>query len=291
MKSKGAWTLFLLAATATVFCVPLAYQLQLRYQRETISHFGLLPSPLVRLLTLEFKGVTADYLLLKTISYIGYKLLEKERLDEKEWEQVIAMLDRITDLDPKFWDPYLLAAMTLPWDAGKLDEANRLLKKATRARPEDFRPWYLLGFNAFFFEKNAKKAAPYLRRAASLPGGPDFLKGLAARFSYYGGETDLGILYLKSILPQTTDKALRRHLTKRLAALTAMQTLERAVKAFQAKHGRLPKDLDELTRYGIIERIPSDPYGGRFYMLPNGRIYTTSKLVQKQKQASPQADE
>ncbi len=272
-------TVFLVAATASVLLVTPVYRLQQRYQLETISHFGLLPSPVVRALALEFDGAVADYLLLKTITYIGYKLLEKESLDETEWQQVITMLHRITDLDPRFWDPYLLGEMMLPWDAGKIDEANRLLKKAIQARPDDFRPWYFLGFNAFFFEKNAKKAAPYLRRAAELPGAPDFLKGLAARFSYYGGETDLGILYLKGMLARTTDEALRKHLEKRLIALEAMQRLERAVKRFRQAHGRLPQDLDDLQQAGYIENIPTDPYGGKFYMLPNGRIYTTSKLV------------
>ncbi len=275
---------FLAAATASALLVIPAHQIQQRYQMETISHLSLLPSPMVRALALEFDGAVADYLLLKTITYIGYKLLEKEALNEEEWQQVITMLHRITDLDPRFWDPYLLGEMMLPWDAGKVDEANRLLQKAARARPEDYRPWYLLGFNAFFFEKNAKKAAPYLRRAAELPGAPGFLKGLAARFSYYGGETDLGILYLKGMLARTTDEALRKHLEKRLVALEAMQRLERAVKRFQQAHGRLPRDLDELRRAGYIERIPADPYGGTFYMLPNGRIYTTSKLVPQKPQ-------
>lgn len=279
-----AVTVFLLAALLSAMLVAPVYQLQQRYQQESIGHLSLLPAPAIHALDLEFDGVTADYLLLKTISYIGYKLLEKQHLTTDEWRTVVRMLNLTTDLDPRFWDPYLLGEMMLPWDAGMIDEANQLLKKAAHNRPEDFRPWYFLGFNAFFFEKNAAKAAPFLRRAAGLPGAPSFLKGLASRFSYYADQTAMGIAFLKNMLSVTRDQTLHANLEKRLAVLLTMQDLGKAVQRFRKEYDRVPSSLEELRDQGYIKKIPTDPYGGKFVILKNGRVYTTSNLVPVKKQ-------
>ncbi|MEW6428521.1 MAG: hypothetical protein AB1568_10850 [Thermodesulfobacteriota bacterium] len=273
--------IFLLAALTSGFCIPRLYELRGRHQFEVISQFGQLPSALVQTMSGEFKGVMADYLLLKTITYMGYKLIANEKLDTGEWQLVHLMLHRVTDLDPRFWDPYLLGEMTLPWDAGMIEEANELLLKAAANRPEDFRPPYFLGFNAFYFQKDAKKAAPYLRQAAELPGAPGFLKALASRFSLYSRETTAGIAFLEGMLRSPLDDALRRHLEKRLSALKTIDLLERKVEEYRRKFGSLPESVDILRQKGLIDAVPSDPYGGQFVVLPNGRVYTTSDLVSK----------
>ena len=279
MNARSLAALFVCFALASALLVPVLYRQRQGFQVEELDRLGRMPSPLLRVLTFEFKGVAADFLLLKTISYIGYRLLEKQKLEQSEWRTVTVLLDRITDLDPRFWDPYLLAEMMLPWDAGMVDQADLLLAKAARNRPEDFRPLYFLGFNAFFFAKDAKKAAPYLLRAASLPGAPAFLQGLAARFSLYAGQTELGILFLKDMIAATSDEKITAYLKKRLQALETLLTLERAVKKYRQEQGRLPADVDQLLRQGYLDTRPVDPYGGDFRILANGRVYTTSNLV------------
>jgi len=235
----------------------------------------------LRASVVEFHGAAADVLLLNAFTWVGMKIGERDNLTKEEWKQLAHIIDRITDLDQRFWDPYLFAEMMLAWQAGLIDRANMLLLKASRARPDDYRPLYFLGFNEFYFRKDAKRAAPFLRQAAMKPGAPDFLKGLAARFSLYGNQTLAGIIFLKGLIRQTSDEKTKKYLEKRLQALEIIEMLENAVRQYRDSFGSMPKRLSDLIAVGLIKEIPEDPYGGRFILLKNGRVYATSQLVDK----------
>ncbi len=252
-----------------------------RYTQEMLTRIGDVPSPLLKASAFEFHGLVADILLLKSFTWVGMKIGKDSALSSDEWLALYKILDRITDLDARFWDPYLFAEMMLTWQAGMMEKANILLQKAAHATPDDYRPLYFLGFNEFYFRKDAASAAPYLREAALKPGAPAFLKGLAARFSLYGNETLAGIIFLKSLIRQTTDEKTKRYLGKRLEALELIHELENSVNDYKSKFGYLPSKLEDVVKAGILNNIPVDPYGGEFRLLKNGRVYTTSKLVDK----------
>jgi hypothetical protein len=171
----------------------------------------------------------------------------------------------------------------LAWQAGMIDEANDLLQKAAYNRPFDHRPFYFIGFNYFYFRNDSENAAIYLRKAAQITGAPKFLKGLASRLSVYGNQTKLGIVFLENLLLDTQDKNVIAYLEKRLSALKTIYFLEQKVVAFRDVHQRLPESLEELVKAEILDEIPVDPYGGTFFIMRNGRVYTTSKLVSPKK--------
>ncbi len=257
-----------------------------KHAQEMLAQIGELPSSLLRASVVEFHGAAADILLLNAFTWVGMKIGERDNLTKEEWEQLARIIDRITDLDQRFWDPYLFAEMMLVWQAGLIDRANMLLVKASKANPDDYRPLYFLGFNEFYFRKDAKRAAPFLRQAAMKPGAPDFLKGLAARFSLYGNQTLAGIIFLKGLIRQTSDEKTKQYLNKRLKALELIHELEKAVSKYREKFGRLPAGLDDLVNAGILNAIPEDPYGGEFILLKNGRVYATSQLIDRQRKSA-----
>jgi len=280
----NSYKYLLISFIAGILAIYLSHPVHLtrvRNHNETLAAFGDMPTPLLRASALEFHGILSDYLLLKTMSFLGMKIQEQGKLSDIEWQSMASMLNASSDLDPRFWDPYLLAEMTFTWQAGMVELANSLLKKAAKNLPKDYRPPYFLGFNAFYFEHNAHKAAPYLRRAASLPGAPDFLKGLAARFSLYGNQTKLGIVFLAKLLRNCTNDTTKKYLTKRLELLKTISFLENRVVKFKDKMGRFPTSIQELISMGFIHSVPIDPYGGNFVILKNGRVYTTSNMIDK----------
>jgi len=248
-----------------------------------MGNIGHLPATVLRAAALEFHGIASDFMFLKTITYVGLRLQEHSSPTKEEWHKAATMLRGVTDLDPMFWDPYLFAEVIFPWQANMQPEADKLLQKAARYRTNDFQPFYFLGFNAFYFEHNAAKAAPYLRRAAALPGAPAFLKGLAARFSLYGNQTKLGIVFLADLLKNTSNPKTNAYLKKRLRTLELINLLENKVKEFQKATSRLPQSLDELIKKGLLDTIPQDPYGGKFTITANGRVYTTSNMIEQKK--------
>jgi hypothetical protein len=85
------------------------------------------------------------------------------------------------------------------------------------------------------------------------------------------------------MLRETTDPAIRLYLEKRLLALKIIHDLEKKVQAFKAATGNLPRSFAEMIDSGLLKEVPADPYGGEFVLLGNGRIYTTSQLVEKKK--------
>ena len=259
------------------------YDFRTKYASEKISRFGQLPAPVIQTLSLEFDGVVSDYLFLKTMTVIGQKIGQDIKPTQQEWTMAHTLLDNITELDPRFWDPYLFGQMMLAWQAGMFDEANALLLKAAEHRPHDFRPLYFVGFNHFYFQKEFAQASNYLQQASVKPGAPSYLKGLAARLSLYGNRTEVGIAFLRQMLAGTHDPNLRSYLEKRLIALEHINTLEKKVQEYKDQFGSLPQKLEDLVAKGLLERIPEDPYGGDFVLMDNGRVFTTSKLVNVKK--------
>ncbi|MFO7760369.1 MAG: hypothetical protein R6V20_01980 [Desulfobia sp.] len=270
-----------MAVLLIVFTVPRVYEVRSGYVTETMSRFGRMPSGVVQAVSLEFKGLVADFLFLKTIFFVGEKIGKEKKASAEEWQLIHDMIDRITDLDPRFWDPYLFGEMMLPWDAGMFEEANRLMLKAARNRPDDYRPLYFLGFNHFFFKKNYKKAGRYLRQASLRPGAPYYLSGLAARFSHYGKDTRAGISFLKKVLRQSDSPRIKAYLAQRIETLKIIADLEDKTAEYKKKSGQSPEKLEDLVRAGLISAIPADPYGGNFTLLSNGRVYTTSRMIPK----------
>lgn len=259
------------------------YDLRNKYATETISEFGQLPSSGIQAASLEFKGLVSDYLCFKTIAYLGLKIGQQQNPSPEEWRIVHQMLERITDLDPLFWDPFVLAEMMLAWQAGMFDEANQLLLKAAQNRPDDYRPYFYIGFNHFYFKKDAAKAAPYFRSAAQTPNAPAYLKGLAARVSLYGNQTAFGIAFLENMIKDTRDPNMAKYMEKRLIALKMLDYLTQWVREYKKRNGAFPKQLEDLVTSGMIPSIPTDPYGGEFTLLKNGRVYTTSELINSDK--------
>lgn len=239
----------------------------------------VIPSKYSRVLALEFKGLLSDFLLLKTITFFGERVELEQTLSENDWQYIIGSLDAITDLDPYFLDPYILAESLLTWESGRYEEANRLLEKGLKYRVNDWQLPFFIGFNHFFFLKDFEKGGDYLMMASRLPNSPGFLPSLAARIGYYGDKAHTAVMFLKGIIAQTSDERLKSWLELRLVALERAAVLEDLVEKYQKEQGGLPEKVEELVSKGYIDELPIDPYGGNWVMMKNGRVFSTSRFV------------
>ena len=240
-----------------------------------------LPSKFTGFAAMEFKGIVSDFLFLKVSTFFGQKFLSNEKLEKQQADYAFHSIDTITDLDPWFWDAYLFGDMLLAWDFGEPEMANELLRKARQYRTQDFKPPYYMGFNHFYFLKDNATASKFLMEASKLPDAPSYLFALASRLSVYQDQLRPAILFLKGILEKNKNPAMERQISTRLKALIILDNLEQKVQAFKSAHGVFPKTIDELVISGDIDTIPQDPYGGDFFILENGRVFTTSKLIFK----------
>jgi len=247
--------------------------------RSNISAGYIIPSKFSRILALGNQGVLSDFLFLKISTFIGGRSGSEEPLIEEDWQYVIRSLDVVIDLDPYFVDPYMLTEGLLAWDAGKPEAANRLLTKGMKYRTHDWRLPFFVGFNHFFFLKDYESASGFIMQASQLPGSPAYLATLGARLAYYGGKSRTALLFLQQMLADTDDVLMENRLQKRLLALERAVFIEDALAEFKNQEKRMPKELSELVTAGYLIALPVDPYGGKWGILKNGRVFSTSKFA------------
>lgn len=238
----------------------------------------VLPSPIYRIIALEFKGILADVIFSKAMTYYGQKVIRDENLTDEEWDWIARNMHAATDLDPYFLDPYLFGAVNLVWEADRVDAANDLLIKGMDKRVWDSTLPFYLGFNHFYFLQKNSKAASFLMEGAKRAGGSGIMAQLATRLLHQERNTENAIIFLRQIISTTEDERTRDIYTIRLTALESIFSLERAVEKFHQQFNRFPSDLGELIEAGIIEDMPGDPYGGRFYLDEEKQVRTTSEL-------------
>lgn len=246
------------------------------HQKEGVGL--VMPSQVAQIIALEFKGLFADAIFSKAMTYYGGKLMRGEKTTKEEWDWIYRNMDTATDLDNYFLDPYYFGATNLVWGANKVKEANLLLEKAFKYRGWDWTIPFYLGFNYFYFLQDNEKAAFYLMESAKRGAASALIPILAARLAYQGKRTENAIIFLQEIIRKTDDETLKKAYETRLNALKSILFLERAAAVYQERFKRRPETVDDLTAKNIIKEVPKDPYGGRFYIDKDGGVKTTSEL-------------
>ncbi len=248
--------------------------------RTLEEKLGYVPSKRVlRMVVLDHRSLMSSWLLFRVITYYGGKIDPKiGSFKDIEYYNMYRFIDAATDLDPYNIDAYYFAEAVFTWGLGRIKEVNRILEKGLGYRTWDHYIPFFIGFNYFYFLRDYKRAAEYLRIAASITKSA-FYTSLTSRMLYEAQQTEVAIEFIQQMIEEIKNNNLRRSLEVRLEALKAIAYLEKGVKKFKERYKRLPHNLEEMVRVGVIEKIPQDPYGGDFYIDNSGRIKTTSKLA------------
>jgi hypothetical protein len=238
----------------------------------------VLPTPLLRISSLEFKGLAADLLFLDVLVYYGGTLDRTERpfVKDWEWKWFEKGLRAATDLDPYFFDPYYFGNALFSWEARMVREANSLLEKGSSYRTWDWILPFLTGFNYFYFLQENDRAAEQLMEASRRPKANPMLASLASKLAFKERRTETSIQFLEETIRRTDDETIREDLEKRVEALRRIYVLEQAVAIYKQRFQRPPKSLEILVASGILREVPQDPYGGSFSLEKDGSIKSTT---------------
>jgi len=276
------WLLILLVLPVYVFFQLGSWEQRGRLRCEQTVGF-LVPSQYSRVLACGYKGLLADFQFLRILTFFGDRSTNQQPVTAQDWDYFRDSIDVITDLDPYFYDPYVLTEGFMTWEAGRYQEANALLAKGAQYRHNDWRLPYFIGFNNFFFLKDYAAGAEYIMVASRLPGSPGYLPTLAARLAYYGGKSQTAVLFLKQMLAENNDDRMKARLQMRLQALENAAQIEEALQQFRNDKKRDISALSDLVTAGYLDNLPEDPYGGEWGVLENGRVFSTSKFVEPKK--------
>lgn len=209
----------------------------------------------------EFKGLLADYLLLKAAIIDGG---EPEKITEQDWHAIYVLYKQSMALDPRFFTTAYYTQGNLVWREGMATRAIALLEMSAKNRPWDWNPKWYLAFDYINFLDDRERASDYLYKAAKLQGAPPIFAVMAARFKQGQGDTLASIAMLQAMYNQTQNEAFKEVLKKRIEAHTGVYELEQAVTAYQTKYGMLPHSLEDLVTSGILLALPIHPYGKGF---------------------------
>jgi tetratricopeptide (TPR) repeat protein len=240
-------------------------ELDLRQDRIAVQIEGLAQLPQGEYLKpalLGYHHLGADILWLRLVQVIG-----KKRNSEDEYEWIYHALDVVTMLDPQYAYAYYAGGVILGELANRPDLSNRLLERGVKANPDEWNIPFLLGYNHYFLLGDPAKGAQYIMQAASLPGGPSYLPGLATRMAAEAGSPETALAFLEARLRETQDPEMRESLARRMKEVIIerdLHILESAVEAYRTQHQNLPATLMDLVATGTLHALPQEPFGGDY---------------------------
>ncbi|OGR26733.1 MAG: hypothetical protein A2X83_13070 [Desulfuromonadales bacterium GWD2_54_10] len=243
---------------------------------------GYLPSiNVLRYACADHKELVGALLVMKTVMYFG-GIIEKQQanviVQPPDYQRMAGILFDAVKLDPYNMDAYYFAQSFLTWEVRQIEIANKLLDYGMKYRTWDWMLPFFAGFNSAFFLKDYKNAAGYYQRAGELSGS-DLSKRLAGRYMQESGQTELAIVYLSTMEKGERNLAVKKNYQIRLAAFKEVRRIELARDRFKEVRGQLPTTVEQLVQAGFLAPDPVDPYGGRFYLDPDGKVATTSKFA------------
>jgi len=276
---KNSLAIFALSLVAYLFI--LAPFTKYMAGKPIVEKLGYVPTvSVVKAASADHKELMGSFLVMKVLMYFGGLMgtQGKELPVPPDYQAMSRLIHGAVQLDPYNMDAYYFGQAILAWDVGKIEIANDLLEYGMRFRTWDWYLPYFAGFNHAYFLKNYEKAAHYYERAGELSGS-DLFKSLAGRYMQESGRTGLALAYLSAMEKGEKNPAIKNAFRTRISAFRQVRRVEIARDRFREKSGVLPDTIETLVKEGYLASPPVDPYGGRFYLEPDGRVATTSKFA------------
>lgn len=164
--------------------------------------------------------------------------------------------DVMTELYPRFVDPYYLAQSSLPHISPEYAaQANTILARGMKAVPEHLILPFFAGFNYFHYMEQPQKAAEVFFEMAQRPEAPTWLGHLAAVLAAQGGNLYGGRLTLEAMLASEEDEIVRERYQRSLEAFDKAIVVFEATSQFEKDHGYPPDSLGLLVP-NYLQNIP-----------------------------------
>jgi len=225
-----------------------------------------------RWLSLGHPTLAANLTWLRTVQYVG-----ERRGDERGWDKLRALVEVVTDLDPRHGYAYQVGADFLS-SAGLVPDANAILEKGTRNVPDRYILPFHRAVNAFLYDGDHVLAGRWFEVAARTPGAPAHLRDYVLAQYVKGNAADAAISFLRHLESEAEDDESRRSIHGQLLRATLERdaaALEAAVERYRERVGFPPATLEQLVLEGLVPAIPPDPFGGSYRLDADGRVRST----------------
>lgn len=214
-----------------------------------------------RRICLAFNGLAADWYWMRSLQYVGRKIINDndvpiDNLAQLNLKLLAPLLDTATTLDPQFLDPYEYAAIVLP--AINVNEAIRITKKGIDANPSVWRLYHHLGY-IYWQQRDYHAASEMYGRGAQIPGAPPWMEAMKAKMAADGGSRSTAREIYTRMYEQSADEKVRDMARKRLLQLDSLDqrdSLRKLFVAYQARTGKCPNSWKEIEPVFRALRLP-----------------------------------
>lgn len=219
-----------------------------------------------RRISLGFNGLAADWYWMRSLQYVGRKLISEDvaidNLSQLDMKLLAPLLDTATTLDPEFLDPYEYAAIILP--SVDVQEAIRITQKGIDANPNAWRLYHHLGY-IYWQQHNYQTASEIYGRGAQIPGAPPWMEAMKAKMAADGGSRSTAREIYTRMYEQSTEEHVKDMARVRLLQLDSLDqrdSLRKVLTAYQTRAGKCPNSWKELEQIFRALRVPVDASTG-----------------------------
>jgi tetratricopeptide (TPR) repeat protein len=233
----------------------------------------------LKVASLGFDTILADVLYLWSIQYYSnYRIEDRYTYLEHIYRDVI------TELDPKFLDPYLLGALIMNAEARQPEMALRLLDRGIERNPGDWILPFEAGYVCYNDLKDYTRAARYFEIALKSPDVNPAVRRFHAVMYSRAGDPAASLREWASIW-ETADNAYVRAVAWNhvhdLRVEVDLSALRAGLARFAETRGRAPARLEDLVTGGLLPAVPLDPEGEPYaYDRASGEVtYRGSRIL------------
>ncbi|HEV2830054.1 MAG TPA: hypothetical protein VGW76_20810 [Pyrinomonadaceae bacterium] len=222
----------------------------------------------VRRMSLGFNGLAADWYWMRSLQYVGGKLLnaqERVQLDDMSslnLKLLAPLLDAATTLDPEFLEPYEYAAVVLP--GVNVEDAIRIVNKGIAANPSAWRLYQHLGY-VYWQRQDYQKSAQTYAAGGKLPGAPRWMTEMGARMLAEGGSIPAARQMYQHLYDESKDNQVKQMLRQRLLQVDSFEQrdlIRRVLSDYSSRFKRCPDSWKDVATTLRTLRLPIDANGG-----------------------------
>jgi len=223
-------------------------------------------------LSFGFRNLLGDIAWLEAVQVAGNRKMARD-----DYDHLSDLLSTVIRFDPRFVVPYLLGGIVLGNSPDHAGAALDLLARGGKQFPKEWLFPFYTGYIQYFSLGNPEEGGMALLRAARIPGSPEYFPLLASRMLSEGHRPSTALAFLQEMTQRETDPRRRASLEERIRQVEVerdLQLLEGAIAEYRSRFGGPPGALSDLVRNGVLGRIPEEPYGGRYLLSPDGRVWS-----------------
>lgn len=209
----------------------------------------------LKMATFGFSSLVADIVFIWAIQYFGNTDIPN-KLD-----YFLHIFSVISELDPRYVDPYEVGALIALYDAKSIPLALKILDMGLAKNPDMWIFPLEAGHYAQIYKRDFPLAREYYKKAMEIRGAPDIAKRLYANASFRAMDIKTAWETWIEVYDTAKEERLRKIASNNLYNIKAtvdIRGLRSVLEKYRGKYGRYPDRLSDIVRAGLLPFIPKD---------------------------------